>query len=344
MAGQNQNGVDRSATALGLGFNQWTRNDLGIILDHYSVPAAVGESKNDLMDKLNQLALERGLTRIDRLAIIRAHKAGHRVPPRKPLIRAPVAPSTVAPITATDLTLAQGEEYSPGASDGSDLEMSDDELLEELPSLSEEERDLREYTAALNLREQRRSVRPRSVATPTATRQMSTKRRSATTHPGVRTRSAALNRSANTPLLNRSASARARLSTNTRRSGSAIASLARGSRTFPRSRNRAQTQNADPASNPQTTSGPSAPKASPAVNPECTICYTSFNLAKTHMRQPTSSCRHEANVCKPCLSASISTQLDTKVWTRVGCPAPDCEELLEYHDIQAFAEPQIFAR
>lgn len=62
------------------------------------------------------------------------------------------------------------------------------------------------------------------------------------------------------------------------------------------------------------------------------------------MRQPTSSCRHEAKVCKPCLSASISSQLDTKVWTRIGCPISGCDELLEYGDIQAFADPRMFAR
>lgn len=66
--------VDRSANALGLGFNQWTLNDLSVILTHHGVGLAIEDSKNTGIDKLNQLALERGLTRVDRLAIIKAIK------------------------------------------------------------------------------------------------------------------------------------------------------------------------------------------------------------------------------------------------------------------------------
>lgn len=338
MASQAQNGVDHSATALGLGFKQWTRNDLIVILNHYGVRPAGGDSKNALMDNLNQLALERGLTRVDRLAIVKAHKAGLRLPPRKPLVRAPNVPPTIFQTSATRPAIARAVEYTSGASDGSDVEISDDELAEELPSLSEEERDLREYTATMSLprsSEQRRTIRSRSAANLIANRPILRNRLLATTYPAVRNLPAAMSRSLTTnrrALLNHPAAARNRDSSNTRRSGAAVADLTRRPTTFPTWRD------------PRTASGPSALSTSPAVNPECIICYTSFDLAKTHMRQPTSSCRHEANVCKPCLSASISTQLGTKIWTRIGCPASDCEELLEYCDIQAFAEPQIFAR
>ena len=91
MASQSQTGTDRSASALGLGYKQWTRKDLALILSHYGVRFAVGDTKNTLIDSLNQLAVQRGLTREDRLAIIKAQKAGLRLPPRKALIRAPIA-------------------------------------------------------------------------------------------------------------------------------------------------------------------------------------------------------------------------------------------------------------
>ena len=62
--------------------------------------------------------------------------------------------------------IAQTEEYSSGASDGSDVEISDDELAKELLTLTEEERDLREYTAIMSvsrIRGQRRVLGSRST-------------------------------------------------------------------------------------------------------------------------------------------------------------------------------------
>lgn len=91
MANQTQNSVNRSVIALGLGFSQWTRNDLSVILNHYGVRPAIEDSNNTLIDKLNQLALERGLMHVDRLAILKAQKAGLRLPPRKPLVRDPTS-------------------------------------------------------------------------------------------------------------------------------------------------------------------------------------------------------------------------------------------------------------
>lgn len=266
MASQSPAGTDRSASALGLGYKQWTRNDLGLILSHYGVPFAAGDSNTMLIGSLNQLAAQRGLTREDRLAIINAHKAGLHLPPRKPPVQASIAPPAILQAVVNPPSILQPEEYSSGTSEGSDVDMSDGEDTEEIPSLSDEERGLREDTAHMNLprnNENCRTLRPR-----------------VTDH---------------------------------------VSSTQVATRTYTR-------------------------ETSHAVNAECIICYNSLDQVKTLVRQPTSSCRHEANVCKPCVSASITSQLDTKVWTRIDCPISGCDELLEYGDIQAFADPQIFAR
>ena len=328
MANQNQTRTDRPAAALGLGYKQWTRRDLIVILNHYGVHSAPGDTNHVLIDLVNQLATQRGLTRQDRLTIMRAHTAGLRLPPRKPLIRASVTAPIPSQTAETFPTNDQTGEYSSGASDGSDVEMSDEELAEELPSLFEEERDLREYTATMSLQRssgQRRSV---PVATPISNRSIPT------------TRPAALNRPA---LLDTPATARARVPLNHRRS--ALAAVDRtGPMITPRSRVLARPQASVPGSSTQSTNRPMTMQTTEAVASECVICYNSYDLDNTLFCQPTASCKHELNVCKPCLSGSISAQLDNKRWNRIGCPASDCGELLEYRNIQAYADPQTFAR
>lgn len=313
MVTQAQNGVDRSATALGLGFNQWTRNDLNVILNHYSVRLAVDDSNNTLMNKLNQLALERGLTRVDRLAIIKAHKAGLRLPPRKPLVRAPTVRSSVTRPIIDHPVISHDKAYSSGASDGSDVDMTDGEDIEELPSLSDEERDLQEYTATMSMPNstgQRRTLGTRSSTSNVSNRPVPVNRFSMRNRPAiVKTR----------PPVRRSNPAKARRAR---------------ARTQSRSNHVARPRTTKTASTNQPVSGPS----------ECLICYGSFDPSKTSMRQPTSSCVHEVDICKPCLSASISSQLDAKMWTRISCPSSTCEQLLQYNDIQEFAEPHIFSR
>ena len=167
MVTQTQNGVDRSAIALGLRFNQWTRNDLGTILNHYSVRQAIGDSNNTLMNRLNQLALERGLTRMDRLAFMRAHKAGLPLPPRKPLVRARTARRTIIQPIVDYPAIAHADDHPSDARNGSDVDMTDGEAAEELTSLSDEENDLRDYTATMSMPNstgQRQILEPRSSA------------------------------------------------------------------------------------------------------------------------------------------------------------------------------------
>ena len=316
--------VDRSTNALGLGFNQWTLNDLSVILNHYGVGLAIEDSKKTVIDKLNQLALERGLTRVDRLAIVKAHKAGRSLPPRKPLVRDLIVRPTVPQTATTPLTVLQAKEYSSVANDGSDTDMSHEEDTEELPSLSEEERDLREYTSTMSMPQssgRHRMVRSRATAS------------KAGNHP-LRV---------NRPMMeDRLATINGRLSI---RRSAPVAINRTGAMIHPTSNQLARPRTAKAA--PTTTqprNDPSSPQVTQAMNYECDICYGSFDPVKTSMRQPTSSCTHEINICKSCLSASISSQIETKLWTRIGCPASACDKLMGYDDVREFAEPQMFAR
>ena len=235
-----QNAVDRSINALGLGFNQWTRSDLSLILNYYRVPLATEDSKNTLIDKLNRLALDRGLTREDRLAIVNAHKAGRSLPPRKVLVRASTAPPTVAQI-------------SPVENDDSDIDTSDGEDSEGLLTLSEEERDLREYTATITW--------PGSSATGHGNRLLS-RNRSLTERRSSSVNDATLVWRSNLVFISR-----AGIATPSHRISAASATLPRREALISESNE--------------------------AKEYDCLICYESFNPAETAVRQPTSFCEHE---------------------------------------------------
>ena len=114
-----------------------------LFLTYYGVRLATEDSKDTLIEKLNRLALERGLTREGRLAIVNAHKAGRSLPPRKSSL--PPRKSLVRASTA----LPTVRRTSAVGNDGSDVETSDVEDTEELLTFSEEERDLQEYTATM---------------------------------------------------------------------------------------------------------------------------------------------------------------------------------------------------
>ena len=299
MASLAQNAVDRSVNALGLGFNQWTRSALSLILSYYGVPLATEDSKDTLIYKLNRLALERGLTREDRLAIINAHKAGRSLPPRKPLVRASTALPNIPQISSVE-------------NDGSDIDTSDGEDSEELLTLSEEERDLQEYTATITW--------PRSSATRHGNRLLSRTRSLLERHSSPVNDDTLVWRS-NLVFINRAG----------------IATRSRSSHV-----DRPHRISAASATLPRREALVS--ESSEANEYECLICYDSFNPAETPVRQPTASCEHEVNICNSCLSASISSQLETRMWTRISCPATACDQLLDYNDVQEFAEPETFAR
>ena len=76
--------------------------------------------------------------------------------------------------------------------------------------------------------------------------------------------------------------------------------------------------------------------------PGCSVCLDSFDQSNTPSRAITSLCRHKLNICKRCITTSISTQFSEKVWDHVECPS--CKERLTYHDMETFADRETFEK
>ena len=89
MANQSYYGHNRNARCLGAGYSTWTIDDLRVILNHYGRPAGQNMSKNRLMRRVNDLALDYRLTHSDRVDILWAWRRGYPLPYRKPRVRFP---------------------------------------------------------------------------------------------------------------------------------------------------------------------------------------------------------------------------------------------------------------
>lgn len=85
-----------------------------------------------------------------------------------------------------------------------------------------------------------------------------------------------------------------------------------------------------------------SPNIASALPVDCVVCLETLNAQNIPKRKITSTCDHEPDVCKSCLTTSISTQLDSKVWDQIDCPS--CGQRLDFRDVKAFADPVVFAR
>ena len=74
----------------------------------------------------------------------------------------------------------------------------------------------------------------------------------------------------------------------------------------------------------------------------CAVCFEDLSPRDFPERRITASCTHEPDVCRSCLSTSISTQLRSRFWNQIGCPT--CGERLNFPDVKDFADPDIFER
>ena len=61
----------RPGQVLGYGFASWTRAELRTVLDHYGLTYRNQGSKPELWDELKRIAEERGLSKADRISILR---------------------------------------------------------------------------------------------------------------------------------------------------------------------------------------------------------------------------------------------------------------------------------
>ncbi|KAG8757037.1 hypothetical protein FRC14_002425 [Serendipita sp. 396] len=76
---------------------------------------------------------------------------------------------------------------------------------------------------------------------------------------------------------------------------------------------------------------------------ECMVCADEPLLFP--LKSPTLTCTHEARICLPCLQSHIASELTGKGAIRkIICPAPDCPQVLEYNEIQYWAEDGTFKR
>ena len=74
----------------------------------------------------------------------------------------------------------------------------------------------------------------------------------------------------------------------------------------------------------------------------CTICWDDLNSDNAPSHAITSKCTHKANVCRSCASQSITSQLDSKIWDQLSCPA--CDVQMQFADVQRLASATVFAR
>lgn len=84
------------------------------------------------------------------------------------------------------------------------------------------------------------------------------------------------------------------------------------------------------------------PNVASVLPRDCVVCFEILSPQNTPKRKITSSCNHEPDVCRPCLTTSISTQFNSKVWDQIDCPT--CGQRLEFQDVKAFADSIVFGR
>lgn len=75
---------------------------------------------------------------------------------------------------------------------------------------------------------------------------------------------------------------------------------------------------------------------------ECVVCTDNKGVELFPRFSITGSCSHSPNTCLECVQLSIESDLNSKLWTEIRCP--ECRELLEYADIQRYANKQTFMR
>ncbi|KAI3537551.1 hypothetical protein CSPX01_10139 [Colletotrichum filicis] len=75
---------------------------------------------------------------------------------------------------------------------------------------------------------------------------------------------------------------------------------------------------------------------------ECPICAETRDISSFPVLSVTPTCTHPPEACLECLRMSIKSDLNSKLWTDIQCP--ECRELLEYVDIQKYADEETFAR
>lgn len=84
------------------------------------------------------------------------------------------------------------------------------------------------------------------------------------------------------------------------------------------------------------------PRSTAVSTLECVVCADTKDAGGFPRFSITATCTHVSNTCLDCIQLSIESDLSSKLWTEIRCP--ECRELLEYADIQRYANQQTFAK
>ncbi|KAH6622637.1 hypothetical protein F5144DRAFT_335312 [Chaetomium tenue] len=71
---------------------------------------------------------------------------------------------------------------------------------------------------------------------------------------------------------------------------------------------------------------------------DCIICTDTKPVSEFPTAAITKACTHEPTTCLVCVATSIRTDLSNRLWNEIKCP--ECRELLEYDDVQRFADEE----
>ncbi|PVG00725.1 hypothetical protein CPB86DRAFT_700498 [Serendipita vermifera] len=76
---------------------------------------------------------------------------------------------------------------------------------------------------------------------------------------------------------------------------------------------------------------------------ECMICADEPLLFPA--KPPTQLCQHEARICLTCLEGHVAERVKGKgVLAGIDCPAHECPQVMDYHEVKIWADEETFAR
>jgi len=75
----------------------------------------------------------------------------------------------------------------------------------------------------------------------------------------------------------------------------------------------------------------------------CTVCYDEPTVLP--LKAPTPSCSHQSQICIDCMRETMKSEISGKGAVQgIRCPTNGCEELLDYHDIRLWSDPETFSK
>jgi len=71
---------------------------------------------------------------------------------------------------------------------------------------------------------------------------------------------------------------------------------------------------------------------------DCVVCAETRDADEFPIASVTSACKHPPMTCLICVATSIRTDLSYRLWNEIKCP--ECGEILQYDDVQRFADAE----